>query len=149
MIYVRAIKLHNFLGKITITFSSNLELSICAGSPIRHIESARHGREKGGRWSISGFFRKKSRKTSGSESDLTLENDSVILGRSGECLPPRPPGDYFPPPPRPPKRSEPGGNLFPHLTAEYLYPAPSPATQGGYYFHHNFGYVKQGILPNK
>ena len=106
-------------------------------SPVRHIESARNGREKGGRWSISNFFRKKSggggKTASGSESDLTIENErefstpptfSAVDGGGGRlsC------GRESQPPPLPPKRSDPG-IIFPHLTADYLYPSPSPAFQ--------------------
>ena len=47
-----------------------------SGNPIRHIAEARNGREKGGRWSISSFFRRKSR-NSGSESDAGPEASSL------------------------------------------------------------------------
>ncbi len=146
-------------------------MHILTGSPIRHIEAARNGREKGGRWSISALFRKKSATTKGLGSEMTeviynhdvcsntggsggiVENNGVIRRGSDAHQY----GGYSnviktkeTPPPLPPRASSRGRvssqqppAIFPHLKPDFGYPDAQPAGQG-FYFHPSYGYVRRG-----
>ena len=129
-----------------------------SGSPIRHIESARNGREKGGRWSISALFRKKSASTKGLGSEMVeTTNQKPDLNHIAEAdiqennrLPDKSQITPETPPPFPPRASSRGRvgstappTIFPHLKPEFHYPDPQPGSQG-FYFHPNYGYVRRG-----
>ena len=126
------------------------------GSPIRHIENAQNGREKGGRWSISALFRKKSATTKGLGSGDMTENTYIhnngnmgepngIIRRGSDAHQHRP---MDTPPPLPPRASSKGRivgppTIFPHLKPDFMYPDSQPAGQG-FYYHPNYGYVRRG-----
>ena len=149
-------------------------MHILTGSPIRHIEAARNGREKGGRWSISALFRKKSATTKGLGSEMTeiiynhdgcsstgggsagiVENNGIIRRGSDAHQY----GGYSnvikanieTPPPLPPRASSRGrvsGHQPPPAIFPHLKPDfgyPDAQPAGqGFYFHPSYGYVRRG-----